>query len=1607
MKNNYTAKWWKTIVFTLAYSTTVLAQVQEPFEELDLSSISSQFFYPQTLENLSVPDGSNYEDVLTFDEAARLFATFDKACLDPDHFISDYSSLHMEMFETAAIQNCLPLAILDINYHDFIPTVLSDGLIYLENDKFYDAPVQYTSPYVLKNALIPWLGADYFNQGDMRFIIKPEWYITNKDMPTSIQLDFDDGLGFRTIAFDEVIQVHYGGDDLERNIRIKINRPGNVLKGGNVLKELSSFFPCETTTFPFPNAAPWPTNGDLNYPWQIGIVYQGELVKGNAFTLTSEDGMFDKPFIFVEGIDFGYEGSLPVPPDIYRNGTFGWCEFSSGFVDPDPEDDRNYGYDMLHLMPEMLHEIRSYGYDIILVDFQDGADMLQKNSELVQEVIRLCNQYKTGEEPLIVAGASMGGVLTRHALRSMEINGEDHCTRLWLSMDAPHAGANIPIAMQGALSFFGDNGNPTAWTMFHHMLKRPAAMQLLNLQYGMGMAWHDAFYSELDAMGYPQHCRKVAFSNGLGSATEVYHDMFPLIDWECNSYLNDVAEVYLCPNSGDDLGFIARITMPAYGDNAEGAGSWLSDLPLLGSIDAWADFDDFTLMVIGDQPNLDYAPGGTRSSIRDLGKSLGSSTLGCPIAAHQFNDNHCFVSTTSALGLNLDDPNIGVEQLLYDHPELENFDNYFFAQAENERHVEITPYSKEMILMEVLSPDRIELGPELTSAYPNAGAFNFGKEGYQWIRNVHVYDGGVLSIHEDQLTHFGGESDFLNSNTKFSVVTNDCSPSEILVDQDGQFIIGSELNPLRTADLHLNRDSKLILGAGGTLRVYNESRIILNEGAQMVLHAGADVKIREGKIILNAGSKLILLGGEHNLMMDHAASRIELNGGVIELADGAQLNIQSSTGDCGRILVKGGQSDVIHNGVDCVLRMTGNGQDNTILEVEDYGRFGNSNWHDGEIVLMNGKVDLHSAGAISTDMKFTAQDVDFVSPGLIEPFADPASVHVWGNHASLENCNFNQVRVNLHESIGAVSYSDFHTANSGVHVFGGSYVIRFSNFDNAKVTSESLSGMSKISGSVFSGASSGIDDFSLVEIAVANSSFVECDDDAAIDKRGGRISVSCSDFETFTGIRSMDAYVNISSTELAGYNNFSGTQHGVRLINASGINLYKGKNIFSTNNAFYISGTLNIPCTKKHGCQRILDASSNHWGVYSGNQYQPSGGGNLPPNPAKFDVFTSDAASCMQLEYASPCPVLFYDPIPVSPTPCPTKIKPEVKSLLISTHASSENETTIDDGFALKDYEVDPDNPLLNTESFAGIALDSALVYTAMQLEAYDSLANDANAIKLFHEILTSGIDMTNSHIRSKMNWATQYMKGAIENMFYQQELLPENNETTFQIPVQQYVDVLNLLTDTALTDSTYQAQFYLELDKGQLFRTIGKLDITRQIFAHLNDCNMDSLEQSVLNAWRQQVELELNRIEDYYLLDLPMDSLTEAVDTTNYDDPILLTTSDYYFGLWIDSPQSITFVQCGDHPYYRWLWNDEGNMFVYPNPTSGELNITGLNDDLQYDIRFMDLTGRCVLNIKAMRPSQGRIQGLMLPDALSDGAYMLQVVSGSYIHETKIMISK
>jgi hypothetical protein len=142
----------------------------------------------------------------------------------------------------------------------------------------------------------------------------------------------------------------------------------------------------------------------------------------------------------------------------------------------------------------------------------------------------------------VVLGFSMGGLVARYALRDMEVNNIVHDTRLNISFDSPHQGANVPVGFQAAVLHLAGSGigvgvpgltyNPASLTFGRlspdlgragQLLNSPAARQMLRYQVaGSGNfiffdnAQHTSFMNEYRQLGYPVQSgiRNVVIANG-------------------------------------------------------------------------------------------------------------------------------------------------------------------------------------------------------------------------------------------------------------------------------------------------------------------------------------------------------------------------------------------------------------------------------------------------------------------------------------------------------------------------------------------------------------------------------------------------------------------------------------------------------------------------------------------------------------------------------------------------------------------------------------------------------------------------------------------------------------------------------------------------------------------------------------------------------------------------------------------------------------------------------------------------------------------------------------------------------------------------------------
>ncbi|MCF6295448.1 MAG: T9SS type A sorting domain-containing protein [Flavobacteriaceae bacterium] len=286
-----------------------------------------------------------------------------------------------------------------------------------------------------------------------------------------------------------------------------------------------------------------------NPPNQIATeTFQGALgeIEYRIFYRTRKDdgsinsqASLKNPIIIIDGFDPGDERKIGYLEDNSSEKTLikqMWYDLEDGDTNPDNNERVN-----------LVNELREESYDVIIVnqinhtkningietDIDGGADYIERNAmahvALYQHLSSVLVQNGSSEE-LIIVGPSMGGQISRYALAYMEKNNIPHNTRLWVSIDSPHLGANIPVgqqAMMNLLDAFGDS--VAAADFYNDRLKSVAGNQQLieqHLPYHLpdhlngGSPVFQQYYSNLNtnglpnSNGYPQNLRKIAVVNG-------------------------------------------------------------------------------------------------------------------------------------------------------------------------------------------------------------------------------------------------------------------------------------------------------------------------------------------------------------------------------------------------------------------------------------------------------------------------------------------------------------------------------------------------------------------------------------------------------------------------------------------------------------------------------------------------------------------------------------------------------------------------------------------------------------------------------------------------------------------------------------------------------------------------------------------------------------------------------------------------------------------------------------------------------------------------------------------------------------------------------------
>lgn len=346
------------------------------------------------------------------------------------------------------------------------------------------------------------------------------WKKINFDQPFQLSLSAS---GKQTIGY----QIAFSnGEVVEQSFEIEIDNQPTAEINKNSLAVVPNAITAITATI-----------GYQGFGETAAFLGQGEY----ELFLDTTTGVLDKPIFLVDGFDPGDSRSVTV---IYQS--------------------LNYGTGQ-----NLADDLRAQGFDIVILNFpvytrantttivDGGVDFIQRNAFILVELINQINAQKVGNEENVVIGPSMGGLISRYALRYMEMNNLDHQTRLYISFDSPHLGANVPIGFQHLFNYmaYGPLGNAQIQPIVDGLIKSPAARQMLidhfegHLQAGSTFEFNtasaslvptgspnyrNAFQNELNTMGFPVDVRNVSISNGAGNGTSNYTPDFEVMNHTFN-----------------------------------------------------------------------------------------------------------------------------------------------------------------------------------------------------------------------------------------------------------------------------------------------------------------------------------------------------------------------------------------------------------------------------------------------------------------------------------------------------------------------------------------------------------------------------------------------------------------------------------------------------------------------------------------------------------------------------------------------------------------------------------------------------------------------------------------------------------------------------------------------------------------------------------------------------------------------------------------------------------------------------------------------------------------------------------------------------------------
>jgi len=436
------------------YSQTYTEAFDDIFRNVSRTDATTGILYERMIpfaqlykfnSNVLSVDNSNYEHFI------RSYSEFHKASFQPVNSLPFDCETFQSLLKSN--DNVVDIGIFHYKFNMMDSAAAYQKLYFGVDSVLYENTTVKSSLYVEKTAFVASPLKEFVDIGSNIFRFRDILQFNNTGNQISgLNVDFNDGTGWKQIT-DTLITITYANSGIKTLRFEAILNNGDTLIAYAKLNCLDPSFkgggePGSQSKHPYIEvkkniiAKITPSN-----PYEVGTTFtkaKGDICIYYANDMVNGKYELRQPILIVDGFDPENKRTFEKHTD---DGKSLWQLFN--YVDANG--------DTLNIGKQLLQK----GYDLVILDPQEGGIYIEQNAmvciEVINEINRRLAQSGSPHE-IVVVGPSMGGQITRYALAYMENNPNDantnygkHNCRLWISFDSPHQGANISLGAQAMM----------------------------------------------------------------------------------------------------------------------------------------------------------------------------------------------------------------------------------------------------------------------------------------------------------------------------------------------------------------------------------------------------------------------------------------------------------------------------------------------------------------------------------------------------------------------------------------------------------------------------------------------------------------------------------------------------------------------------------------------------------------------------------------------------------------------------------------------------------------------------------------------------------------------------------------------------------------------------------------------------------------------------------------------------------------------------------------------------------------------------------------------------------------------------------------------------